>query len=163
MQRCASASLLKTRQRFTTSRNIRLRGRKTQSVQKRASKKQLNIKEPLAAAHPIRVPPNGTYPSASKAEPPFALRIRQSARTQNRPGRKFPNVALFAFGTRLLLHRLRCRIFTYSPDTKIIQLLARLECSHKPSRFQPASCPSFAGIFRIAVLRGDLSPCSPTE
>src|SRR5262249_848188 len=56
--------------------------------------------------------------------------------------------------------RLRWCILAGTRNAEIVELLARLERRREPPWFQPAPSPGFTGIFRIAVFRGDFSPCT---
>lgn len=141
---------------------IRCVGSQTWNVQKWPNtKKSPTTLHPI---HAIRAPSTKAHPQRTqRGTPAICAKNRQPTRPQVGSIANFPAASLFAFGAHLLFHRLRCRIFTYPPDDKIVELLARLNCRRKPSRLQSTSCPSFAGIFRIAVFRGDLSPCSAAE
>src|ERR1700719_604929 len=131
---------------------------------KLGTSKNLNIKESPTTLHPIRAPSIKAHPQRTQCGiPAICAKNPQSPRPQAGSIANFPAASLFAFGAHLLFRRLRCRIFTYPSDDKIVELLARLKCRREPSWFQPTSRPSFAGIFRIAVFRGDLSPCPTTE
>jgi hypothetical protein len=141
---------------------IRCAGSQIWNVQK-----WLNTKKSPTTLHPIRANVrHQSKPSPQRTQrgtPAICAKNQQPTRPPVGSIAIFPAASLFAFDAHLLFRRLRCRIFTYSPDDKIVELLAGLNCRRKPSRLQSTSCPSFAGIFRIAVFRGDLSPCAAAE